>query len=101
MSHHINCFLICHKYLKLPRSRRLSSYINLTLSQIAELHNDYTIISSDSPDLSYLEIRLSGATLTCELRGGVCTDARLFADNDSADISDRDDNISEPMIIKH
>ena len=83
MSHFLSGFIhrMIVRYLsftKSPQNECISFYIGKTTKEIKKLHKDCLIENSSS----IIEIRLKDATLSCEIYKDVCTDARLFRDEE-------------------
>ncbi|HCO68221.1 MAG TPA: hypothetical protein DIT04_10770, partial [Dysgonomonas sp.] len=63
---------------KPTQNERVPSYIGKTSEEIILLHKDCMV----DKESSLIEIRLTEATLTCEMYNNICIDARLFRDKD-------------------
>ncbi|MDU1906634.1 MAG: hypothetical protein E6772_17855 [Dysgonomonas sp.] len=71
-------FIRYFSFTKPPQNECISFYIGKTTEEIIRLHKDCLIENSSS----LIEIRLTDATLTCEIHKDVCIDARLFRDEE-------------------
>lgn len=71
-------FIRYFSFTKPPQNECIAFYIGKTTEQITKAH-DNCIVDNLS---SIIEIRLTDATLTCEMYKDICIDARLFRDKD-------------------
>lgn len=83
MSHFLSSFIerIFIRYLsftKPPQNEFVSYYIGKTTEQIIQAHKDCIVDNLSS----IIEVRLTDATLTCEMYKDICIDARLFRDKE-------------------
>lgn len=71
-------FIRYFSFTKPPQNKCISFYIGKTTEEIIRLHKDCFIENLSS----LIEIRLTDATLTCDMYKDVCIDARLFRDEE-------------------